>query len=274
MTLHKYSGAGNTFLITNNSEDRISDLREFVLEAVSADENNSDGVIFVEKSDVADYRMNYFNKDGSGNALCGNGLRCTARFISETIDPGVSRLRIEAVSSVYENIINSDGTITTAFPPPVKLKLNFRLKVHFEDWWELLNCSYADVGSPHIVVFIDEIEKPRVANLESVRITEWGRNIRMHKDLMPEGANVNFVQVDDADKGLLSIRSYERGVEGETLACGTGAISSAIVFYALRKRILPVKLKTRSGEFLTVDLKMSGNRITSVRLTGNAVRIK
>ncbi len=274
MNFQKYSGAGNTFLIANNLHNEITDHKKIVVDAISQEKDQSDGVIFIEKSDIADYRMNYFNKDGTGNALCGNGLRCTARYISENLDSAIRSLKIEAVSSVYETKINDDGTITTAFPPPARIKLNFKLKVHFEEWWELLNCSFVDVGSPHIVVFIDEIEKPKVTDIEEVRIIDWGRNIRMHKDLMPEGANVNFVRIEDADKGVLSIRSYERGVEGETLACGTGALSTAIVYYANRKQTLPVTLITKSGENLIVDLKVEAGKIKSVTLTGSAKRIK
>ena len=138
----------------------------------------------------------------------------------------------------------------------------------------MLNCSYVDVGSPHIVVFIDEIEKPKVESIEEVKIMDWGRNIRMHKDLMPEGANVNFVQVDDSEKGLLLIRSYERGVEGETLACGTGAISSALVFYATRSQPMPITLLTRSGEKLSVEIDIEDRKIRKIYLSGSAVRIK
>jgi diaminopimelate epimerase len=272
--IQKYSGAGNTFIIINNLDGRISERRQFVLDVMKDEGEGMDGVIFVERSDTADFRMNYFNKDGTGDALCGNGLRCTAKYISDNALSDKKEMTLEAVSKIFESSFSEDETIKISFPPPELVKLNFKLKVHFEDWWELLNCSYVDVGSPHIVVFIDEIEKPKITQLQDVKIIDWGRNIRMHKDLMPEGANVNFVKVDDAEKGLLSIRSYERGVEGETLACGTGAISSAIVFYALRAQVLPVKLVTRSDETLTVDLDIQDRRIRKVYLSGNAVRMK
>lgn len=272
--LQKYSGAGNTFIMVNNLDDRIADRKEQVLELISSEGQGMDGVIFLEKSDVADLRMNYFNRDGTGDALCGNGLRCTARFAADNGFAETDKLTIEAVSDIYEAQLLDDGKVKVKFPPPRKLKTNFKLKVHFEGWWEMLNCSYADVGSPHIVVFIDEIGKPKIASIEEVNVIEWGRNIRMHKDLMPEGANVNFVQVDDPGRGKLSIRSYERGVEGETLACGTGAMSAAIVFYALREDVNPVTLKTRSGEELIVELGIEENRLTAVQMTGNATRIK
>lgn len=272
--MQKYSGAGNTFIMVNNLDDHISDKRRHVLELISGEGEGMDGVIFLEKSGIADFKMNYFNRDGTGDALCGNGLRCTARFAADNKHTGSERISIEAVSGIYDAQLLDDGKVKVKFPPPRRLKTNFKLKVHFEGWWEMLNCSYADVGSPHIVVFIDEIERPEISSIEEVNVLEWGRNIRMHKDLMPEGANVNFVKVEDAGKGKLLIRSYERGVEGETLACGTGAMSSAIVFYALRGSANPVTLKTRSGEELIVELELDGNKLVAVQMTGNATRIK
>ena len=240
--IQKYSGAGNKFIILNNLSGQITDRKNEVIKFCK-DAPEMDGVIFVEKSLTGDFKMNYFNKDGTGDALCGNGLRCTVKYIEE--------------NKLSANIV----------------KTNFKLKVHFQEWWELLNSSFVDCGSPHVVVFIDEIEKPVVKSLEEVNINEWGKNIRMHKDLMPEGANVNFVKVISGDEGELEIRSYERGVEGETLACGTGAISSAIIFYILKKQVKPVKVLTKSGEYLIVDFIISGKKIIGIKLTGKAERI-
>ena len=273
MTLQKYSGAGNKFIIINDLEGELKDLEARVIELISHD-TNMDGVIFLQSSSVADFKMNYFNKDGTGNALCGNGLRCVVKYISDNNISLKKNLSIEAVSEIYDCQICEDGLISVSFPPPVKVKTNFKLKVHFMDWWELLNCSYVDCGSPHIVVFIDEIEKPKVKDLEEVNIVEWGRNIRMHKDLMPEGANVNFVKIISKEKAELEIRSYERGVEGETLACGTGAVSAAIIFYSLKNQTTPVKILTRSGELLIVDLKVKDKKFIGMNLTGNAERME
>lgn len=270
--MQKYSGAGNKFIIINNLSDQHSDKKSEVIKMCS-DDPQMDGVIFIENSSSGDFKMNYFNKDGTGDALCGNGLRCTVKYIEDNKLSENRSLRIEAVGNIYYCEILEDGKISVSFPPPVFVKTNFKLKVHFQEWWELLNCSYADVGSPHVVVFIDEIEKPAVKSLEEVNINEWGRNIRMHKDLMPEGANVNFIKVISENDGELEIRSYERGVEGETLACGTGAISSAVIFYILRKQVSSVTLMTRSGEYLIVDIIIEDKKITCIKLTGNAVMI-
>lgn len=271
--MQKYSGAGNKFIMVNDPEGTIKDHSDLVIKLTSED-SEMDGVIFIERSDIADFKMNYYNKDGTGDALCGNGLRCTVKYILDNKLSEKKNLNIEAVSEIYRCEILETGLISVSFPPPVKVKTNFRLKVHFQEWWELLNCSYVDCGSPHIVVFIDEIEKPRVKDLNEIKINEWGRNIRMHKDLMPEGANVNFVKVISEEKGELEIRSYERGVEGETLACGTGAISSAMVFFNLRNQMDEIKLLTRSGEYLIVKIVVNNRKLIKIHLTGNAFKIK
>lgn len=257
----------------NNLNEDYKNHRDIVLNLILK-YSDPDGVIFVEKSAVADFKMNYFNKDGTGDALCGNGLRCTVKYIWDNGISNKDNLSIEAVSEIYSCSKADEGQISVTFPPPIKVKTNFKLKVHFQEWWEMLNCSYVDCGSPHIVVFIDEIEKPVIKNLDEVNIAEWGRNIRMHKDLMPEGANVNFVKMLSEEKGELEIRSYERGVEGETFACGTGAVSAALVYYILRKQKKPVKVLTRSGEYLSVDFIIENKKLLNVILSGKAVRYR
>lgn len=272
--IQKYSGAGNKFIILNNLEESYTDRRSKVIELMSDDRNNEmDGVIFLEKSSIGDFHMNYYNRDGSGNALCANGLRCTARYISDNKFSDSNDLIIEAVSNKYDCKILNNRQIAVAFPPPLRIKTRFKMKVHFVEWWQLLTVSYVDVGSPHIVVFIDDIEKPVVKNLSDVKIMEWGQNIRMHKDLMPEGANVNFVYVVSKIKEEIEIRSYERGVERETLACGTGAISSAIISVALRGLKPPVNVLTKSGSYLTVDFDIVDNKVQNLTLTGPAERV-
>ncbi|MFZ1320964.1 MAG: diaminopimelate epimerase [Ignavibacteria bacterium] len=270
MIIQKYSGAGNSFVINDN---RNLETSEYVnkVEFLMENHQGMDGVIFLENSDIADFKMNYFNRDGTGDALCGNGLRCTVQYIADNKISEKNKLFIEAVSEIYECKIISQNNISVKFPPPLTVKTNFKLKVHFQEWWELLNCSYVDVGSPHIVVFIDDIEKPKINSIDEINISEWGRNIRMHKDLMSDGANVNFIEI--IGEGELKIRSYERGVEGETLACGTGSISSALIYYMTREQCKPVKLLTRSGEFLTVDFEIEGKKLLYVTLTGSAEKI-
>lgn len=159
--IQKYSGAGNKFFMIDNLNDSVNNYSDTVLK-LTAEDIETDGVIFLEKSAIADFKMNYYNRDGTGDSLCGNGLRCTMKFINDNKISDRDELKIEAVSKIYTCKNTSDGQISVSFPPPEKIKTNFKLKVHFQEWWELLNCSYVDCGSPHIVIFIDEIEKPAV----------------------------------------------------------------------------------------------------------------
>ncbi len=267
----KYSGAGNTFLMVNNLNSEIVVTGKIVTDLISVPGNEKfDGVIFIEPSSIADYKMNYYNKDGTGNALCGNGLRCTAKYIRDEKICGNDIVLVEGVDKIFDCRFTDDGEISVGFPPPEKMKFNFKLKVHFAEWWQLINASFVDVGSPHVIIFIDDIEKPRVNNLNEIPIDDWGKNLRMHKDFMPEGVNAHFVKVVNADKGELEIRSFERGVEGETMACGTGSLSGALAAFAVKNVKLPVKLKTKSGEILTVNISLNENLIRGLTLKGKA----
>ncbi len=275
MEYKKYSGAGNTFLMVNNLDDSIKNHKDVVIKLIGEKGNEKfDGVIFIENSEIADFRMNYFNKDGTGNALCGNGLRCTARYIIDSEFSKKEVLTLEAVSRIYKCEFLEDEQISVFFPPPNLLRLNFNLKVHFSEWWQQLRVHYAEVGSPHIIVFIKDIKEPIVKHLDEVNVIDWGRNIRMHKDLMPEGANVNFVELLSYERSELAIRSYERGVEGETLACGTGALSTGLIAYSVFDIIPPIKILTKSGEYLTVDFQVENEIIKNLSLAGKATIIK
>lgn len=275
MIYKKYSGTGNTFLILNNTDGSINNHKDVVLDLISQKGNEYfDGVIFVENSDIADFHMNYFNKDGTGETLCGNGLRCTAKFIEDNKLSDKKILTLEAVSKIFECTNPGNGIISVGFPPPNKIKLKFNLKVHFREWWQMLRVHYVDVGSPHIIVFIKDIMNPIIKHLYEIDIDNWGKNLRMHKDLMPEGANVNFVELLSYERSELEIRSYERGVEGETMACGTGAISTAVISYLLYDIIPPIKILTKSGEFLTVDFRAEDGTIKNLTLAGKAKEIK
>ena len=264
MKKNKYSGAGNKFVIINDSENNASDKTVIVNEEVK---NNPeiDGVIFIEASDIADFKMNYFNKDGTGNALCGNGLRCTAKFIHDEKLSGKNDLTIEAVGEIFHINKLDEKKYSVSFPPPKIINPEIPLTINTTGWWLRVNISYVDVGSPHAVIFLKEVNSPHFADIEKLEVDILGKLFRYHKDLMPEGANVNFVSINE--DGSLNIRSYERGVEAETLACGTGSLSSALAAYIKYGIKPPINLHTRSGDILTVEFE---NDLTNLRLTGPA----
>lgn len=268
----KYSGAGNKFIIFDNLDNGITAHSQTVLDLFDNGNNNEvDGVIFVEKASTGDFGMNYFNRDGTADSLCGNGLRCTTRFISDNALSEQKLLHISSIGNIYLSGILDDERITVSFPPPQIIRVEMKIKVNFSGWWQDLPCSYVDVGSPHIVIFIEDIDDGSI-KIDEVNVEEWGRNIRMHKDLLPAGANVNFVSITDPQKASLTLRTYERGVERETLACGTGALSTGIISFIKKGLQPPIEILTRSGEILSVGFKAVDNEFRDLTLTGGAER--
>ncbi|HRE39974.1 MAG TPA: diaminopimelate epimerase [Ignavibacteria bacterium] len=269
----KYSGAGNNFIIINNLTSGYRDKKSLVIDLAKNIENaDIDGIIFIEESNNADYKMSYYNRDGTDDGLCGNGLRCTAKYISDNINSDLKNISIEALGKLFNAEILSDGLVLVEFPPPVIVNPNMRLIVNFENWFNEINCGYIDVGSPHIVIPISEISKldKTIQSLDEIEISKLGKYFRYHKDLMPQGVNVNFINLLSAENSIVESRVYERGVEGETLASGTGSLSVAIFSYIKYNLDLPINIKTRSNQLLTVDFSFEIEKVKSMKLVGKA----
>ncbi len=258
-----YSGAGNDFVMINNFDGKIkpNEQKSLTIELCEKNFPKIDGVIFVDKPSTAQasLRMNYFNRDGSFGAMCGNGARCTAMFAKKNNLLTEKKFNLEAVDKIYSTEILDDENVTIGFPPDVEMKLNQMIVSGNSEY----KFQYVNVGSDHLVLFVDELER--------IDIQSLGSELRYHKIVMPKGANINFVKVIDQNR--IQIRTYERGVERETLACGTGIISSAVVHALINKASSPVKVLVQSGEWLQVDFKISGSKIEDISLTGSARKI-
>lgn len=271
-----YSGAGNDFLILINLENIYKEHLKIVLALMSQPKYSKfDGVIFIEKSSTADFEMNYYNRDGTTNSLCGNGLRCTAQYVKDNLLIDNKEITIESVGNIYKLVYLDNGLIATYFPPPKIINPEINLKINLDKWHQDLKCSYVDCGSPHIVIFIENmtISNKKVTSLDEIDIINFGRYIRYHKDLMPEGANVNFVKVISVEDSLVESRVYERGVEDETLASGTGSVSVGVSCLINKGIEPPVNIKTRLGETLIVDFEFENEKISKIILTGRARKI-
>lgn len=272
-----YSGAGNDFLILNNLDNKYSDYLKIVLELMSQTEYSKfDGVIFIEKSTTADFKMNYYNRDGTTNSLCGNGLRCTGQYVKDNSLTNKNELTVESVGNIYKLVFLDNGLVSTYFPLPKVINPEINLKINLDKWHQDLKCSYVDCGSPHIVIFVEDlnINNKKITSLDEIDVINFGRYLRYHKDLMPEGANVNFVKIISAEDSLVESRVYERGVEDETLASGTGSISVGVTCFITKGINPPVNIKTRLGETLIVDFEFIEDKISKIILTGRAQRIK
>ena len=251
------SGAGNDFVVIDNRGGRITDggalAKKICTRALSV---GADGLILMEESPRANIRMRYWNSDGSLGEFCGNGTRCAARFalLSGMAGP---RMTIETDAAIVSAEVFERGEVTITMPPPRAFRAERPLQVGNT----AVRGSSIIVGVPHYVIFLRE-------NLWTQDIASLGRLIRKHSELQPAGANVNFVVV--RDEHAIEIRTYERGVEAETLACGSGIVASVSVSALFGKVKSPVSVLTRSGITLHVVFQQTGEDIRDVRLTGDA----
>jgi diaminopimelate epimerase len=205
--------------------------------------------------------MMYFNADGSYGGMCGNGGRCIALYaVRKHI--ATSEHAFEALGYAYRALVRRN-TVTLWMKKPRHLKIDATIR--FLGRQQRLN--FVDTGSPHAVVPVETLGRGRT-KLQDLDVFTIGRSLRHHSFFAPRGTNVNFVQLR-RDKSL-RIRTYERGVENETLACGTGSIAAAIAAHILWGVNPPVRVIPRSGVPLMVDFDERHGRITNVRLTGPA----
>ena len=252
----KLSGAGNDFVIIDNRHSVIpANEVDFVMKVCARRVSvGADGLLLVEDSDVADFKMRYFNSDGSEAETCGNGARCISKFAYVN---GIAseKMRFETKAGIYEAEIIADN-VRVSMSDPTDVRLNFPLRMADG----IHEVYFANTGVPHVVFFVEDLENTDVFSL--------GREIRYHDDFKPAGTNANFVHV--RDEHAMDIRTYERGVEDETLACGTGAIASAVVSALLGKIKLPVAMNTAGGYILTIYFNIEDDKVTNVHLEGDA----
>jgi diaminopimelate epimerase len=244
----KMSGTGNDFIIIDHRQPFISeaDLAEFVrLVCRRRFSVGADGLILIEDSETADFRWQFYNGDGSRAEMCGNGARCAARFAYEkNIAPAAMRFETDA-GEIEAFILDVSGeSVKIRLTAPEDLRLNIPLSIgRVEQTLHFIN-----TGVPHTVVLVNDAGM--------IPVADWGREIRFHETFQPAGTNANFTQVLPGD--TLMVRTYERGVEGETMACGTGAVASALVAVLLEQANPPVTVITSGGERLTIHFSVTG----------------
>ncbi|MET3697742.1 diaminopimelate epimerase [Bacillus oleivorans] len=255
----KMNGCGNDFILVDNREGIMDavELPVFVKNICRRKLSlGADGVILLEPSAYADFRMRYFNADGSEGEMCGNGARCAVRF-AHLLGIGHTHKSFETADGLYEAEI-SESQVRMKFPDIglSKIKLNKQMVLDQQEVFY----HFGWVGVPHTVILLDHVRE-----VESARIHRWGQSIRWNLNLFPQGTNVNFVQVLASDS--LILRTYERGVEEETMACGTGAVTSAIICGLLQKVTSPVRVQTNGGT-LKIEYRLAENLIQDIFLEG------
>jgi len=252
---YKMSGSGNDFIIIDNRAGAWNQLRTpgFVSAVCRRQISvGADGVIFIERSEHADFSWRFFNADGSEAEMCGNGARCAARF---ALLQGIAGEKPSFAT--IAGIIHAEvyGTrIKTQLTRPGAPELNIQLVL---DGTPFVFHSI-NTGVPHVVCFVEDVA--------GVAVTAIGRIVRFHERFQPAGTNVNFVSQSAGD--MLQIRTYERGVEDETLACGTGSVAAALIAISLGRAASPVRLQTRSGDILSVHTADASAPFREVYLEG------
>lgn len=273
-----YSGAGNDFVMIDNMMGSINPVqqKEMTIELCRDRFPDIDGVIFTDKPNEAsaELMMSYYNRDGSFGAMCGNGARCVSMYAFKNGITDKKEFILEAAGDLYSAVITDEMIVRIGFPEPKEVKQEIDIKAEFGEGLKDMNVSYVNVGSDHIVVFMDnELNKAALGNagLEDLNVNYFGKILRYHNEFQPRGANVNFVLPLGGNK--IRLRTFERGVERETLACGTGIVSSAICAVLKHITTSPVEVLVQSGERLNVNMKSAGGRISDLSLEGSARKI-
>jgi diaminopimelate epimerase len=221
-------------------------------------------LLLVEESGVAAYKMMYYNADGSHGGMCGNGGRCIAVFAHERgIAP--ARHTFEALDFMYEADIKAEE-IKLRMKDPARLKINIPVKLGRRT----IKVHFVDTGAPHVVIPIESLSRSPDA-LRSLNVNDVGRKIRYARKFQPDGTNVNFVRLDNAR--TVMVRTYERGVEGETLACGTGAVACGIIAHRVWGLESPVQILPQSGKRLEVRFGIVNGSYVETLLVGPASEI-
>lgn len=256
---YKMSGSGNDFILIDNRDGILSGIQPNLLARKICRRKVSigaDGLILIEPSQKAAFRWQFFNSDGSEAEMCGNGGRCAAR-LAYLLGIAPKTMSFETLAGTISAEVE-DRKVKITLTPPTRIQTDISLSLEGKDI--LLHSINTSV--PHVVKFEEA--------LDAVDVPSIGRKIRFHPEFQPAGTNVNLVKILNDNK--LEIRTYERGVEEETLACGTGAVASALISSIKAQMNSPVKVKTRGGEILTVYFKKRGEGFEQVALEGE-VRI-
>ena len=262
----KMNGAGNDFVMIDNRAGNVRLEPEQIVRICDRHRGvGADGILLLEKgSNGADFKMRYYNRDGGEAEMCGNGARCFARFATK-IAGAPEKISFQTLAGLIRGELHGES-VTLQLSEPKDLRLGIELVANAEKE----RVHFINSGVPHVVV--------PVSNVDNVDVLKRGEALRRHEKFSPAGANVNFIQKRAPNKIL--VRTYERGVENETLACGTGVVASALIFAATEKVDGPISVTVRSGSELSVDFNRAlpavasaeagGDKFTNVTLTGPA----
>lgn len=258
LSFTKMNGAGNDFVMLDNRDLSLSLTRDQIEKLCDRHRGiGADGLLCVEPAtNGGDFKMRYYNADGGEAEMCGNGARCFGRFVNHLHHDSLKQIHFETLAGLISAEFEGDQ-VRINMSAPHSLKLDQSLPVSAET----LTVHSVNTGVPHAVVFVDD--------LESVPVREWGAGLRYHEAFKPKGTNANFAKVLAPDS--ISIRTYERGVEDETLACGTGMVACALIHHELTGAPSPVSVLVKGGDTLRIGFtETAPHEYSNVTLFGPA----
>ena len=253
----KMNGSGNDFIIIDNRTAQIpeNELSAFISGVCRRRLSvGADGLILIESGKAADFSWRFYNSDASRAEMCGNGARCAARFAHVMGIAGTGMTFETDAGTVHAVVMDEDVKVRMPDPSDMRLDLSIPLEAGS------MALSAINTGVPHTVTVCDQID-----DLDVVAV---GREIRRHQAFSPSGTNANFICPEGSD--AIAVRTYERGVEDETLACGTGCIASALIASVKLGLSSPVPVRTRSGNFLTIHFTPTERGFEDIYLEGDA----
>lgn len=255
------AGAGNDFVVIDAPTSSINLKKLAVKMCDRTNGIGADGLLVLDKAKNADYRMRIINADGSEAEMCGNGARCMAAYIVRNKKP---KKKLFSMQTLAGNILGEakGETAIVRLSDPTDYKSDIEIDVN----GRTLRVQYIDTGVPHVIIYVDQINQ--------IDVPAIGRTIRYHDAFKPRGTNVNFVE--QIRKNLVAARTYERGVEDETKACGTGSVACAIVSFlkantsVTNKKKAKMNVRTTGGEILHVTFDIEENTLKNIWLKGSA----
>ncbi len=250
----KLSASGNDFILLDNRKEILPPDLPHLVRGICRRRLSvgADGVLILEQSQIADFRMRYFNADGGEAPFCGNGAMCIAKF-AQILGASEKELTLESPDGMHEARVRGESIMVKLGEPS-----EIRLDIPVESEGERVEASTVNTGVPHLVIILTDVAQAPLLSL--------GRKLRYHPLFAPQGTNVDFVQVLGGNR--LRMRTYERGVEEETLACGTGAAASALIAAWKGLAQPPVEVETKGGGVLKVYFKTTEKTAKDVWIEG------
>ncbi|MCS7052441.1 MAG: diaminopimelate epimerase [Ignavibacterium sp.] len=270
---NKLTGAGNDFILIDKKLNKDFTYSPEIIRKL-CDRRfgiGADGVIIFYEKSTNSFEMDYFNSDGFRGSLCGNGARCAAWY-HYYVNKSSNYLEFFNNDNKYKAEIIDNELIKIFLNSPTNLRSNFVVRTTDK----IIEAAFINTGSPHLVIDISNgirnifNEELFTIDIKDFPVLELGRELRFHPDFSPEGTNVNFYKQNENE---IILRTYERGVENETLACGTGSVATAIISHLNKKIFPPIKIKTWGGDTLIVNFDLEKNSFNNLSLTGPAKNI-